>query len=74
MTYKDYEKLSERAEAAGIKSNPALTQLLHLLQAKELVQRHYKAYMRAMNDWEKNIAEWVERAIREAGNNDEAED
>lgn len=66
MTFKDYRELEERAKAAGIKSNPALTQLLHLLQAKDMAQKHYKAYLRDMNEWEKNCASWVERAIREA--------
>ena len=71
MTFKDYKELAERAKAAGIKSNPALTQLLHLLQAKDAAQRHYKAYLRDMNDWEKNCASWVERAIREADEENE---
>ena len=66
MTFKDYKELEERAKAAGIKSNTALTQLLHLLQAKDTAQRHYKAYLRDMNEWEKYCASWVERAIREA--------
>lgn len=66
MTFKDYKELENRAKAAGIKSNPALTQLLNLLQAKDAAQRHYKAYLRDMNDWEKNCASCVEIAIREA--------
>lgn len=65
MTFKDYVELKERAKDAGIERHPALTQLLHLLQAKNKAQDHFKAYMRDMNTWEKNCAKIVEDAIRE---------
>ena len=68
MTFNDYIKLSDRAREAGVaEDNPALSQLLHLLQAKQKAKKHFKAYLCDMNKWEKNCAKWVEDAIRKAG-------
>ena len=68
MTFNDYFKLKNRARDAGIaEDHPSLIQLLHLIQAKQMAKDHFKAYLRDMNKWEKNCAEGVEDAIREAG-------
>lgn len=64
MNSNDYVKLKERAKEAGLEDHPSLIQLLHLLQGKHKVQDHYRAYMRDMNEWEKNCARSVEEAIR----------
>ena len=55
MNSNDYVKLKERAKEAGLEDHPSLIQLL---------QDHYRAYMRDMNEWEKNCARSVEEAIR----------
>ena len=68
MTFNDYFELKNRARGAGIaEDHPALKQLLHLIQAKQKAKYHFKAYLRDMNEWEKNCAEAVEDAIKEAG-------
>lgn len=68
MTFNDYIELRDRAREAGIaEDHPTLKQLLHLIQAKQKAKDHFKAYLRDMNKWEKNCAEGVEDAIREAG-------
>lgn len=64
MNYNDYAKLKERAKEVGLEEHPPLIQLLHLLQAKHKVQNHYRAYMRDMNEWEKNCARSLEEAIK----------
>lgn len=68
MNVNDYVKLRERAREAGLGEHPALIQLLHLLQGKRKVQDHYRAYMRDMNEWEKNCARDVEDATNEVWN------
>ena len=35
MTFKDYIKLKDRARDSGVADHPALTRLLHLIQAKQ---------------------------------------
>lgn len=68
MTFNDYIELRNRAREAGVaEDHPALQQLLHLIQAKQKAKDHFKAYLCDMNKWEKNCAEGVEDAIREAG-------
>ena len=72
MTFKDYIKLKDRAREAGVaEDNPALTRLLHLIQAKQKAKEHFEAYLRDMNEWEKNCVKDVKDAIREAGEQNE---
>lgn len=66
MDFSDYAELEERAEAHGIGDDPALAQLLHIIQFKETVVRGHKRTMRDLADWEKSIAETVEQRIKEA--------
>lgn len=70
MNFDDYTKLKSRCETAGIEDCPALTQLLHLLQAKHAAQDYWKAYLNRMNKWEQNCARDVEKMIREVENGD----
>jgi hypothetical protein len=70
MNVNDYVKLREKAREAGLGEHPALIQLLHLLQGKHKAQDHYRAYMRDMNEWEKNCARDVEDAIRKVNRNE----
>lgn len=70
MNHNDYMKLRERAREVGLGGHPALIQLLYLLQGKRKVQDHYKAYMRDMDNWEKNCARDVEDAIRRVSRNE----
>lgn len=70
MNGNDYVKLREKAKEAGLREHPALIQLLHLLQAKNKAQKHFRAYMRDMNEWEKNCARDVEDAIRKVNRNE----
>lgn len=67
MNFSDYVELEERAEAHGIGDDPALAQLLHIIQFKEAVVRGHKRTMRDLNIWEKNIAKSVEQHIKEEG-------
>ena len=68
MTFNDYIKLKDRARETGVaEDNPALTRLLHLIQAKQKAKEHFEAYLRDMNEWEKNCAKDVEDAIKKAG-------
>ena len=67
MTFNDYIKLRDRAGDSGVADHPALTQLLHLIQAKQKAKEHFEAYLRDMNEWEKNCVKDVKDAIREAG-------
>ena len=71
MTFNDYIKLKDRARDSGVADHPALTRLLHLIQAKQKAKEHFEAYLRDMNEWEKNCAKDVKDAIREAGEHDE---
>lgn len=66
MNFSDYVELEKRAEAHGIGDDPALAQLLHIIQFKQVVVRGHKKTMRELADWEKNIAKSVEQRIKEA--------
>ena len=65
MKFEDYIKLKTEAKEAGINS-PALKQLIHIMQAKDIAVKHHNMYMREMNAWEKNIAIDVKQQIKEA--------
>ncbi len=65
MNFSDYVELEERAEAHGVGDDPALTQLLHIIQFKEAVKNGHRKTMRDLDIWEKNIAKAVERRIEE---------
>lgn len=67
MNFSDYVELEKRAEEHGTGDDPALAQLLHIIQFKEAVVRGHKRTMRELDDWEKNIAKTVERRIKENG-------
>lgn len=66
MNFADYVELEKRAEAHGIGDDPALAQLLHIIQFKETVVRGHRRTMRDLADWEKRIANSVEQRIKEA--------
>ena len=66
MNFSDYVDLEKRAEAHGIGDDPALAQLLHIIQFKEVVVNGHRRTMRELDVWEKNIAETVEQRIKEA--------
>lgn len=66
MNFSDYVELEERAEAHGVGDDPALTQLLHIIQFKEAVKNGHRRTMRDLADWEKRIANSVEQRIKEA--------
>ena len=65
MNFADYVELKKRAEAHGIGDDPALAQLLHILQFKEAVKNGHRKTMRELDIWEKNIANSVEQRIKE---------
>lgn len=65
MNFSDWDESKERAEAHGIGDDPALTQLLHIIQFKETVKNGHRKTMRDLDIWEKNIAKAVERRIEE---------
>lgn len=67
MNFADYVELEKRAEAHGIGDDPALAQLLHIIQFKEAVKNGHRKTMRELDIWEKNIAKTVERRIKEEG-------
>ena len=71
MNFTDYVELEKRAEAHGIGDDPALTQLLHIIQFKEVVKKGHKRMMNDLADWEKNIAKNVEQRIKEASTSDD---
>lgn len=71
MNFSDYVELEERAEAHGIGDDPALTQLLHIIQFKEAVKKGHKRTMDDLAAWEKNIAKNVEQRIKEATTSDD---
>lgn len=71
MNFSDYVELEERAEEHGIGDDPALAQLLHIIQFKEVVKEGHKRTMNDLADWEKNIAETVEQRIKEAATSDD---
>lgn len=66
MTLLEYMQLEERAVAAGISNDNALTQLLHYLQFQEVVTRNFQAYMNEMDAWCRNLVKEVESRIKEA--------
>ena len=65
MKFKDYIELKIEAEEAGVNS-PALGELLHILQAKDIAICHHIRYLREMSEWERNLADEVKAQIREA--------
>lgn len=67
MNFSDYVELEKRAEAHGIGDDPALAQLLHIIQFKQAVVNGHRETMRELDVWEKKIARTVERRIEEAG-------
>lgn len=67
MNFADYVELEKRAEAHGIGDDPALAQLLHIIQFKEVVKNGHRRTMRDLDNWEKNIAKAVEQRIKEEG-------
>jgi hypothetical protein len=71
MNFSDYVELEKRAEEHGVGDDPALAQLLHIIQFKEAVVRGHKRTMRDLNIWEKNIASSVEQRIKEAATSDD---
>lgn len=66
MNFSDYVELEKRAEAHGIGDDPALAQLLHIIQFKQVVVRGHKKTMHDLADWEKTIVKSVEQRIKEA--------
>lgn len=71
MNFSDYVELEKRAEEHGVGDDPALAQLLHIIQFKEAVVRGHKRTMRDLNIWKKNIASSVEQRIKEAATSDD---
>lgn len=71
MNFTDYVELEKRAEEHGIGDDPSLAQLLHIIQFKEVVKEGHKRTMNELADWEKNIAETVEKRIKEAATSDD---
>ena len=71
MNFSDYVELEKRADAHGIVDDPALAQLLHIIQFKEAVKKGHERTMDDLAAWEKNIAETVERRIKEAAASDD---
>ena len=67
MNFADWVELKERAEAHGIGDDPALAQLLHIIQFKEVVKNGHRRTMRDLDNWGRNIAKTVERRIKEEG-------
>ena len=70
MNFSDYVELEERAEAHGIGDDPSLAQLLHIIQFKEVVKDGHRRTMNDLAAWERNIAETVEKRIKEAATSD----
>lgn len=66
MNFSDYVELEKRADEHGIGDDPSLAQLLHIIQFKEVVKEGHRRTMNELADWEKNIAETVEKRIKEA--------
>lgn len=66
MTFSEYMRLREKAEAVGIGDDKSLAQLLHYLQFQEVVTRNFQAYMNEMDSWCQNIVEEVKSRIKEA--------
>lgn len=70
MNFSDYVELEKRAEAHGIGDDQSLAQLLHIIQFKEIVKNGHRRTMNDLAAWEKNIAETVEKRIKEAETSD----
>lgn len=66
MNFADYVELEKRAEEHGIGDDPALAQLLHIIQFKQVVVRGHKKTMHDLAVWEKTIVKSVEQRIKEA--------
>ena len=49
MNFADWDELKERAEAHGTGDDPALAQLLHIIQFKEAVVRGHRKTMRDLD-------------------------
>lgn len=71
MNFSDYVELEKRAEEHGIGDDTSLAQLLHIIQFKEVVKEGHKRTMNDLAAWEKNIAETVEKRIKEASTSDD---
>lgn len=71
MDFSDYVELEKQAEAHGIGDDPSLAQLLHIIQFKEVVKKGHKRTMDDLSAWEKNIADTVEKRIKEAATSDD---
>lgn len=65
MTFPEYMRLRDRAEAAGIGDDKSLARLLHYLQSKEVATRHFQAYMNEMEAYCENISKTIESRIKE---------
>ena len=70
MNFADYIELEKRAEEHGLGADQSLAQLLHIIQFKEVVKEGHRLTMKELAVWEKNIAETVERRIKEAATSD----
>lgn len=71
MDFSDYIELEKRAEEHGMGAEQSLAQLLHIIQFKEVVKEAHRRTMNELADWEKNIAETVEKRIKEAATPDD---
>lgn len=71
MDFSDYIELEKRAEEHGIGAEQSLAQLLHIIQFKEVVKEAHRLTMNELAVWEKNIAETVEKRIKEAATPDD---
>ena len=70
MTFLEYKRLSDRAEAAGIGNDKSLVRLLHYLQSKEVATRHFQAYMKEMEAYCENLSKTIESRIKEVTDDD----
>ncbi len=71
MNFSDYVELEKRAEEHGIGADQSLAQLLHIIQFKEVVKEAHRLTMNELVVWERNIAETVEKRIKEAATSDD---
>lgn len=71
MNFADYVDLEKRAESHGIRDDPSLAQLLHIIQFKDVVKEGHKRTMDDLAAWEKNIAKNVEQRIKEETTSDD---
>lgn len=70
MTFLEYKRLRDRAEAAGIGNDKSLVRLLHYLQSKEVATRHFQAYMKEMEAYCENLSKTIESRIKEVTDDD----